>query len=367
MKRILTYLAAIFVAVAGSHSAAAVQGTGGQPDLAALYLQLDEAIEQAPQYVAEREQQIGHARRLFLAESNREKRLLLAEQLFGLFKPFRNDSALSYAAMCVALADSLHRPDLAGRYRSLMARQYSNADQYVEALEQLRQVDRKALDRRGLTAYYEAWMHVCGQIGSYSQLKDIRQGYYDRQDLYRDSVLQVAEEGSEEFLHLKMDVLCARRQYQDALSISDSWLGKVADGTHENAFAAFYRSVVYDNLGNAEQVRYWLGKSALDDIRCAVRDQAALLFLANRLAEDGDLARASRYVQFSRESNLAFLPHLRVYQVNSVVSVAEKCRQASDAKSQRLMFVACALAGLLVCLLLLLIFQRNRKCRRQPS
>ena len=74
----------------------------------------------------------------------------------------------------------------------------------------------------------------------------MRQDYYDRQDLYRDSVLMVAEAGSEEYLHLKMDVLCARRQYQDALGVSDSWLGKVSDGTHENAFAAFYRYVVYE-------------------------------------------------------------------------------------------------------------------------
>ena len=55
-------------------------------------------------------------------------------------------------------------------------------------------VNKTALDNKGLTAYYEAWMHVCGQIGSSSQRSHVRQRYYDMQDLYRDSVLTVVAE-----------------------------------------------------------------------------------------------------------------------------------------------------------------------------
>ena len=39
--------------------------------------------------------------------------------------------------------------------------------------------------------------------------------------------------------------------------------------------------------------RYWLGRSALDDIKCAVMDQASLIKLAELLNQDGDYVTVS--------------------------------------------------------------------------
>ena len=332
-------------------------------DLEALYLQLDEAIAQSPQYVADREKQIDNSRQALLVESDQEKKFQIAEKLFTLYKPFRNDSAFRYAELCISLADAIHRPDLVGLYRSRLARQCSNTDMFTESLEQLRMVDKSLLDNRQLTAYYEAWMHVCGQIANYSQRDGIRKSYFALQDHYRDSVLMVAEKGSEEYLHLKMDVLCARQQFQEALHVSDSWLNKVEKGTQEDAYAAFYRFVVYDRLSNHKQVRYWLGKSALDDIQCGVMDQASLLMLADHLSQDGDLERAYRYMCFGKDCNLAFCPTLRNYQVNLVLSVIEANFQKTQASSGWAIWVAAIIIALFLIALLFLFFRFKRKNR----
>ena len=210
-------------------------------DLKALYQEIDDAISLSPQYVAERERQITAYRDSLQKETNVEKRLLMAENLFRLYESYRNDSALHFVELCINLANYLHRPDLTGRFRSLLAYQCSRTDRQAESLEQLHLVDKSALDKRGLADYYHAWMHVCGEIGLYTQRETIRQRSFKQQDLYRDSVLMVTEEGSEEWYHLKVDILSARRLFQDAMEISDQWLQKVTDGTHESAYAAFYR------------------------------------------------------------------------------------------------------------------------------
>ena len=227
----------------GTGSPLSAQESDEEMDLQELYQQIDDAIDQSPEYVAKRLSQIDDTRQMFLSERTLEKRFALAEQLFELYKPYRNDSALYMADLCISLADSLNRKDMVGLYLSQKAHQCSNAGMYVEALNLLKRVDRQALGPEELTKYYAAWMHVCGEIGSYSQQYDERWNYYHLQDSYRDSVLAVAEEGSEEYLHLKMDVLNARKQYQDALHVSDRWLRKVADGTHENAFATLRAGV----------------------------------------------------------------------------------------------------------------------------
>ena len=208
-------------------------------------------------------------------------------------------------------------------------------------------------------------MHVSGELANYSQRKQVRQHYFDLQNLYRDSVMMVADEGCEAWLHLKMDILSAQRQFQEALVVSDKWIRTVKDGTHEGAYAAFYRSMCYDLLENHDLARYWLGKSALDDIRCAVRDQASLLFLAERLANDGDIDRAYRYAEFAKACNQTFCPRLRGYQVNSVINVIEKNNQANQAKSSRILIIASIVIALLIIALLLILHPFYRKKDRR--
>ena len=331
-------------------------------DLGTLYQQIDEAISNSSLYVADRERQINTCRKSFLREKNVEKSIQLAENLFLLYQPYRNDSALHYAEVCISLADSLHRPDLTGRFRSMLANQCSHTNMHTESLEQLRLVDKAALDSTGLLMYYKAWMHVCGELGSYTQRNDVRQKYYDLQNHYRDSVLMVTKEGSDEWFHLKMDILSARRLYQDALELSDQWIKDVTDDTHESAYAAFYRSMVYDKLNNQEMTCYWLGKSALDDIRSAVMDQASLLFLAEHLANDGDdIEHALRYVEFAKACNLNFCPFMRTYQVNSVINVIEKSRETAQDRTRQVLMIAVGVIVLLLVLLTALIIRKNKK------
>ena len=330
-------------------------------DLNALYQQIDEAISQSPQYVAERERQITACRDSLKIEENAENRLLLAERLFRLYEPYRNDSAFYFIERCISLADSLRRPDLIGRFRSLLAYQCSRTDMHTESLEQLRLVNKSALDKRGLVDYYHAWMHVCGELGLYSQRQDIVQRSFRLQDLYRDSVLMVAEEGSEEWCHLKVDILSARRFYQDALEISNQWLQNVTEGTHESAYAAFYRSMIYDRLNNHDMVRYWLGKSALDDIKCAVMNQASLLFLAEHLANDGDLSRARRYMEFAKDCNQSFCPRLRNYQVDRVIDIIEKDSQATLARADLILKIAIGVIAILLITLIVMFIKRKKQ------
>lgn len=330
-------------------------------DLKALYQEIDEAISQSPKYIAERERQITACRDSLQKETNIEKRLLMTERLFRLYEPYRNDSALHFVELCISLADYLHRPDLIGRFRSLLAYQCSRTDRLTESLEQLQLVDKSTLDKRGQVDYYHAWMHVCGELGLYSQRETIRQRSFKQQDLYRDTVLLIAEEGSEEWYHLKVDILSARRSFQDAMEISDQWLQNVTDGTHESAYAAFYRSMIYDRLNNHNMVCYWLGKSALNDIKCAVMDQASLLFLAEHLANDGDTERARRYMEFAKDCNLTFAPLLRNYQVNPIVNIVEKNSHEIQKRSDTTLMIAGGIVAILLIALIVMCIKRKKQ------
>ena len=356
-----TVIVIFLLTIAVGFTSVAIAQTDEEVNLQALYQEIDDAISHSDQYVTLRESLIDACRDSLMNEQSLEKRVALAERLFRLFQPYKNDSALHYAQLCISIAESLHRPDISGRFHSLMAYQCSNCNMYSESFDQLSKVNRSALDQAGLIDYYNAWMHVYGELGSYTQIQDIRRSYFDKQNLYRDSVMMVAKEGSEDWLHLKMDILSARQSFQEALRINNKWLKKVEPNTHESAYAAFYRSMVYDHLQNHDQKCYWLGKSALEDIRCAVMNQASLLFLAEQLADDGDIERARRYMEFTRDCNSVFCPHVRIYQVNPYISILEKSCQAAEAKTERMLVIAAVVIGLLLIALLVVIIRKKKQ------
>ena len=334
----------------------------GQAELRALYEQIDEAIENSPRYVAARQKQIDEQRKVFLEEQDGERRFLIAEELFNLYKPFKNDSALHYARICISLADSLGLPQQSGHFRVLMARQCSNASMYVESLELLRQVDKTLLDRRGLTDYYVAYMHVSGEIASYSLLPEAKGEYFAMQDHYRDSVLAVADPGCDDYLYLKMMALCDQQKYQEALKISDQWLNKVTEGTHEDAYAAYFRHIVYAGLQDGTMVRYWLAKSALDDVKCAVMDQAALITLAEQLNYDGDLDRSYKYIRFTWYCNDFFNTRLRSSQIAPVLSVIDRNnKDVTDRNTLILTISAIVFCVMAVCLLFMFRYVSRQK------
>ena len=349
----------LFIATVGYTPA--VAQTNQPNDLEALYQQIDNAIEHWPQYVAKLEHKIADCRDSLTEEKNAEKSIQIAERLYLLYQPYRNDSALHYAEICINLAKSLQRPDLVGRFSSILAYQCSQANMFTEAIEQLRQIDRASLDDAGLLSYYVAWMHVSGELASYTQREEVRQRYFDLQNLYRDSILMVAKEGSSKWFHLKMDILSGRQLYQDALSLNDKWLNIITENTHEEAYAAFYRSMVYNKLGNHDMTCYWLGKSALGDIKNAVTNQASLLFLAEHLANDGDIDRARRYVEFSKDCNIAFCPFMRAYQINSVINVIEKSDDVAKQRYNLMLIIASVVTVLFLLTLIYTVILIRRK------
>ena len=316
-------------------------------DLEALYKQIDKAIEESPLYVQAKEEEIKETYDLFMKAKNAENRLEIAEQLFWLYKPFKNDSAIHYAQLIVDLAKEVNRQAVSNRYRALLARQCSNAGMYVEASGILQKTDKTALDRQGLTDYFDACMHVCGEVAAYTLIPQIRDYYYAEQDHYRDSLLTVVDPASDNYLHLQMSVLCARQQYQEALKVSDKWLNKTVSGTYEDAYAAYYRHIVYANIGNEKMVRYWLGKSAFDDVSCAVMDQAALINLAQLLNIDGDLERSYRYIRFTWQCNSFFNTRMRANQISPVLNVIEKNYQDAIDRNTKLLYIIATIGTIL--------------------
>lgn len=115
--------------------------------------------------------------------------------------------------------------------------------------------------------------------------------------------------------------------------------------------------------------KYWLCKSALDDVRNAVMDQMSLIALAELLDAEGDEERANKYISFTWECNRKFSPRMRSWQIAPLLSAIEQNYQDKiDHKSRILTIWTIAISVMLVIFIVGLFFvNRQRKQLRSTK
>ena len=279
-----------------------------KPDLDSLYNQLDNAIEQLDDRLAERQEQINSFKAQYTKAHEPMRRYLLAEDLFEAYRKLMNDSALVYGNLCIRLADKMERADLKTESYIRLAQQYVESGAYGEAEKYFELVDAEQLRADDVkAAYFDGLNHLYGELAFYSSDADFKQQSYKRSDAYRDSIINMADTTS--------------NQFEEAMHYSDIWKTKVEPETPDYAYMAYIRSEIYRRLGNSDMERYWLASSANSDLRCGIMDQASLWMLAGKLSSEGDLERAYRYVECSWRCATMFNAHLRSWQISPVLTV----------------------------------------------
>ena len=326
-----------------------------------LYRQVDQEIEHFPEYVAQYEQQIAATRTDYQKAKNQQERYRLALALYEQYRAFQNDSALAYLNRAETLARQMNQPAQVGDIISRAAFQCSTAGLYNEALAFLRKVDKTQLDTLGLAHYYMAQMHVYGELGYYTQVSSMREGYYEKQAAYRDSLYNVIDHNSQDYMMQRILELLPQKRYQEATDLSDRWLKDMSPESRDYAIASYYRYLIINNQMNPEQAEYWLCQSALSDIRHAVMDQASLLALAEKLNDEGELTHSYHYIRFTWECNNRFNTRMRNWQIAPILNVIDSNYKEQLARNTKVLTTSVILVSILAVMLLGLLFFLHRR------
>ena len=330
-------------------------------DMKVIYQQIDEAIEQSPRIVGEYEQQIADIRQQYQHSSRPEEKYQLAFRLYEQYKAFMNDSALFYLNEAEQWAGRQGQTDLVGNCRALKAFQCSTVGYYTEAQTLLKNIDKRQLDSIGLRNYYKAQMHVYGELGYYSNIPSMKEGFFKNQALYRDSLFSMIDHSDQDYLMYKIYELNDLKELKEAHKLSSQWVKQVQPGSHDYAIACYYSWLSCEDEG---EKRWWLAQSALYDVRNAVMDQASLLSLAEILNADGDLDRSYKYIRFTWDCNNRFNTRMRSWQITPILNVIENNYQKAvehNTKVLRMSIVVVSVLALFILGVLFFLHRRNRQ------
>lgn len=355
MRKIL--LLGILLLTAGAMSAQ-------ETDTDHLFQQLDEAIARSEQYVAQREERIAKLKRSLEQAGDAQSRYDVNFHIFEEYKAYKNDSAMVYIDRCIALAQEIGDRTSAADGLALLAKQCSAVGMYSEALNALESIDRRDLDRKGLGDYYVALNHVYGELGYYSKVPRLSQEYYKKADQYRDSLYSVLDPGSEMSLLKRESQLLSEGKTAEALKVNDRRLAMAKEGTHEYGIVAYYRHLIYREMKDEAQARYWLAQSALCDVQNGVMDQASLWILASNLSNGGDVERSYRYITFAWNAANTFGTRVRNWQIAPILGNIDHSYQQQIKRTNRELLISIGVVSLLALAMLALVYYMSKQRSR---
>ena len=336
-------------------------------NLEKLYLQIDDAISRSPEYVMAYENKIKEAKDAYVREWSSEKKLEHIMRIFDLYKAYDNDSALAYIQYYIDQAEKLGHPQLVYQGKIKQAFQCSTVGLYTESIGILRSIDSHWLDKETLPSYYIACMHVCGELSYYTRLQSAHDEYGQMRNEYRDSVFMTANPASEDYLRSYEVMLTEERKFEDALKVNDKRMKLVRENSREYAIVSYYRYLIYQQLNQLSEAKYWLTQSALGDVRYAVMDQAALLALAEILNGEDQLERSYRYIRFTWECNNRFNTRMRSWQISPILTVIENNYQKEMERNRQVLVGSVVIVSVLALLLVGVLFFLHRRNKQLAS
>lgn len=343
---------------------AALCGYAQKVDIKSLYAQLDQAINNAPHYVQQKNDRIAQLKQTIA--QNKGKRLLLNtyQQLYKEYKSYQSDSAISYLQKSIQVALKENMTAEASDLHTLLALQYSTSGAFTEALDVLKSIKPGALNKKGIQDYYIAYYHVYGELGfnNIHVNENLSQAYYLHQNHYRDSLFSILPPHCEEYLMRKEVMLNNAGKYEEALKINDERLSKCKEGTHEYGIVAYYRYLIYRSLkGQEDMVKYWLLKSAICDVKNCINDQASLWILADMLSQEGETERAYKYINFSWNATKEFSARIRSWQISPTLGTIDHNYQKQLKKANERLTFAIICVSLLVLILAFSAYYVNKQ------
>lgn len=317
------------------------------PQLDSLYRVLDDAILHSPKYVAEHRQSIKQLQLALKKTANVSQKYNLSYQLYKAYEPFQSDSALYYIDQCTAFAKQAGHLDDAALCQARKAYLCSSIGLFNESLEILSSIPREQLNPYGLEVYFRAYSHVYTQLGYYTKLDDLRTKYQQKAAEYDNLLTDLMTPKSEHYMQILEEMAIHSNDRAQAMMVNNEWIEQVKVDSREFAIAAFYRYLELMQAQDTIQMKQWLVRSAIADVKNAVMDQGSMWELANQLIMEGNTERAYRYIDFASACAERYGTRLRSWQISPIVSNVSRVYQEENKRQDALMWVLMIVISLL--------------------
>lgn len=325
---------------------------------------LDNTIENNLVYTRLRENRIDSLKDKLSLSTELQSTYNLQTELYKEYKSYKCDSAIRYLnrnmEIALQLNDNRKLLESKLRFTHLLAA----TGMYMEAKDLLATIPRNTLPPDLVVDYYLSTELLYKEAAGITQDSVFARQYTRMAGRYGDSIFNSIDSTGTMYFQMAETRARVNGEYDKALRINDKRLSETTFGTAEYALVTYYRSLIYRDLHQKEDEKYYLALSSISDIRSAIKDHASLWMLAQLLYQEGDIERAYRYIRFSWNETVFYNARLRSLQTAGILSLIEDTYHALiQQKNRELEFYILSVSalGILLAIALLFIYRQMKK------
>lgn len=316
----------------------------------ALLREIDGIIKNRQSYGIEKENRITDLKKLLAGATSDEQRYGFCGRLFDEYRSYNLDSSYVYAQRKQELALRLNKQDYLDDATMNMVEFMGTTGMYKEALELLGEIDKKTLPDYLYSYYYHLYRTIYGLMSDYAVTDKKKEEYYQKTDLYRDSLLQINASDTLGHVLVMADKCTVHAQYDRAITLLMDYYQKPSLDDHAKALITYTLSEAFRLKGDKQGQKHYLALSAIADLKSAVKEYVSLRKLASIVYEEGDIDRAYNYLKCSLEDATLCNARLRTLEISQVFPIIDRAYQLKTERQQRELKIS------LICISLLSIF-----------
>ncbi|NDV69390.1 DUF6377 domain-containing protein [Dysgonomonas sp. 25] len=287
---------------------------------------LDKTIEERAAYTAQKKAIIQDLENRAHQAVSDEVRFFIYAQVFDEYKSFQMDSALVIANKRMQLSEDLKHTADADMYKIYgelnQAEVMMVTGMYKEALEILNQQDRSKYKRNDEQSYlYHLYHSLYMLMAQYSFSEKERKEYLKLEYQYKDSILSTIDPDNIGYQQVLSSKLMMSGHCDEALELATLVYSTNQNDSRTVGMISYTISQIYAAKGDSLNQKKYLAISAINDLRCGVKEYMSLPELAALIYADGDISRSYNYMKCSLEDAIFCKARLRTLEISRMLPI----------------------------------------------
>ena len=334
-----------------------------QVEIDSLLNELDNTLDKSELYHSKKEAEINKLRSLLKLTSTQVHKYEIYERLYGEYKFYQSDSALSYAKRSMKIATQLNDLAKINTSKLNLSSTMGTLGMYKEATDVLNTININATPEiKG--AYFGVCSTLYLSMADFAATSQEKSNYLKLTQQYRDSSYYFYPKNSEPFIIHQSNKLFQNKKYDETIALLSDYFSKMNQNNPDKAVVAYIISQAYLHKNDYEQEKKWLILSAISDLELEKKEYISLRSLAYMLYEEGDIDRAYKYTKRTLEDALFCNARLRTFEISKLMPIINDAyqKQNDTNRKQLVMFlVSASILSLFLMAVLFLLFRQMKK------
>lgn len=331
---------------------------------------LNTVIENRPHYLAERESLINRLKEERAGLQSLHDIYVKNNSIIGQYESFICDSAKKYLKENINIATKLNNREWLTISRIRLGLVNSMTGDFLQAHSIFNDIDYSSLPDSIKARFAWAQLKYYGNLAISTDEDALKREYIRTKMAWRDSLVGMFNENSDLWRKEVATRYLEKGDYSDALDMFKDLISREVPETHQHAMMDMGLANIYGKIGDKEKLKEHLISAATTDMKLAIKENEALLALAEHLYTEGNVDLAHEYMRTALEDANYYNSRFKNSIIANIYPIVERS-YLDQLKSQRrrMMIVVWCMVALSIVLIIVTLFSiiQTRRVSRSRS